>query len=116
MKEHDDKKSAAGPGPGPITFHPAEPGAPPMKWTTELVLFAIVMITLFFTCDLVGDLGEKFVRAKIKNDSQIAADTKRIADVLERAFPDHMAKGGRAPDYDGMGALATKSAEHVFRR
>lgn len=107
MTEDGFAEATAQPGPEPTV---------PMKWTTELVLFAVVMITLFFTCDLVLDLGEKFVRAKIKNDSQIAADTKRIADLLEHAFPDHMAKGGHAPDYDGMGALATKSAEHVFRR
>ncbi len=46
-----------------------------MKLST---LFVVTCVFISFWC-----LIDRFVDAKIKNDSQIAADTKRIADALE---------------------------------
>lgn len=42
-------------------------------------LFVVTCITISFWC-----LASRFIDAKIKNDSSIAVDTKRIADALEK--------------------------------
>lgn len=46
-----------------------------LKFVTALIVAAL--LTLRITA-----LGDKFVKAKIANDSSIAADTKRAADAL----------------------------------
>lgn len=48
----------------------------------------VVRIMLLIWTALVLSLGHKFVDAKIKNDSSIAEDTRRIADALthDRCF------------------------------
>lgn len=55
-------------------------------WAPALVVVAVLLIFGILGVCQIKDLGEKFVSAKIENDSSIAKSTARLADAAEEAL------------------------------